>query len=683
MSELLLELLSEEIPARMQAKASHDLKNLLCQELKTVGLLFDTARCYYTARRLTVHITGLPLTSKASITERRGPKENAPEKAITGFLRSAGLERLEQAEVRETPKGRFYFAVQKIEGKPSSVLLPSLILTVLQGLSWPKSMRFGYASFRWVRPLKNILALFDGKALEGYLELGEDKELSFNNLTYGHRFMAPEAIKISSFAQYQQALRAAKVIVDPAERETVIKSGLNALAQKAGLKLIVDEKLLAEVNGLVEWPVPLLGQFDPAFLHVPRECLILSMKEHQKYFALNDTKGQLSSHFIVVSNIATLDKGAAIISGNERVLQARLSDARFFWEQDQKISLEARLPKLKTVVFHAKIGSMAQKVEHIKTMIEEISGYIPGLDKSLALRAAELSKADLVSQMVYEFPELQGTMGQYYAKLDGESSEVALAIREHYAPLGPRDTCPKSPVSVALGIAEKLATLCAFWKIDEKPTGSKDPFALRRAALGLLRLILENELPVPLESILSKTLGLKAADLIGFIVERFKGLLYERFANHGIIEAVFAQSTFDDFCAILARVEALMRFHDTKEGSNLLIAYKRAANILRSYKEEQDFVGRTVDEKLLYEVEEKELFRVLKSSSVIIGKAIKAQNYPKAMFEMASLREPLDCFFENVIVNAEDKTLRLNRLTLLAKLVALMNQVADFSKIES
>ncbi len=492
MADLLLELFSEEIPARMQARAVDDLKRLVGDELGKANLVSAAATAFVTPRRLTLAVEGLPRQQPDVTEERKGPRVGSPDKAIEGFLRSAGVASLDQCEQRDTGKGIFWFAVARRSGGSTAAVLPALLTAAILALPWPKSMRWSGHGLRWVRPLQSIVALFDGRPLEGRVPLDDQHAVEFGAEVRGHRFLAPEPFSVTSFADYRDRLRRARVILDPQERRAEILRQAVARAEDAGLTMRPDDALLDEVVGLVEWPVVLIGRIDEAFMSVPPEVLTTSMRTHQKYFSLLDGKGRLAPRFLVVSNMETADGGAAIVAGNERVLRARLSDARFFWDQDHKIRLEARVPALANIVFHAKLGTVAEKVMRLQTLAAELAPRIPGAEIDMVRSAALLAKADLTTGMVGEFPELQGVMGRYYALDEGEAPAVANAIAEHYAPLGPNDRCPTAPVSVAVALADKIDSLVGFFAVGEKPTGSKDPFALRRAALGVIRLILEN-----------------------------------------------------------------------------------------------------------------------------------------------------------------------------------------------
>jgi glycyl-tRNA synthetase beta chain len=687
MAELLLELFSEEIPARMQARASADLEKLVTDGLKAADLGFDKVESLVTPRRLTLIIDGLPDKQPDLREERRGPRADAPEKAINGFLAGNGVT-LEQCEKRETPKGVFLFAIVEQKGRAASVVIKDIIEDAMNKLPWPKSMRWADHKVRWVRQLDRILCLFDGAVIPvsyGVVTAG--------NVTSGHRFLAPAVFAVNNASEYKAKLNFAKVMLDREHRKRVIAEGCAKLARDAGLKLVDDQGLLDEVCGLVEWPVPVMGKIDDHFMDVPREVLETSMREHQKYFVLEDTSGKLAARFITISNMVTMDHNARIIAGNERVLRARLHDAKFFWDQDRKVTLESRLPKLETIVFHAKLGTVAERVLRMRGLAREVSTSIAGCDVTLADRAAQIAKADLVSNMVFEFTELQGLMGKYYAENDGEKPEVARAIAEHYAPAGPSDMCPTAPVSAAVALAEKLDTLAGFFTIDEKPTGSKDPFALRRAALGVIRLVLENGLRLPLRRLFAYAVSQYPAsvrrdtaveELLVFFADRLKVHLREQGVRHDLVSAVFALDGEDDLVRLLARVDALADFVSGESGVNLMAGYKRASNILRIEEKKDDMsYDATVDVALLSQDEERRLYEALIDVRHKALPLLRAEDYAAAMAGFAELRGPVDAFFEKVTVNSDNADERANRLKLLAQIRAAMHDIADFSKIES
>ena len=577
MAELLLELLSEEIPARMQARAADDLKRLVSDGLKAAGLEFKDARAFATPRRLALVVDGLPAARADVSEERRGPRVGAPEQAVQGFLKATGLSSLDQAEKRDTGKGEFWFAVIAKKGGPTAEALPGIIDAAMKALPWPKSMKWGSGTMTWVRPLQSIVALFDGKVLVGEVAPGGAMApIRFGDTTRGHRFLSKGTIKVADFADYAAKLRAAHVVLDPAERKKIVLAGAEKLCADAQVALRPDDGLLDEVAGLVEWPVPMLGTIDGQFMDVPPEVLIVSMRTHQRYFVTNRKDGALANRFVVVANNVARDGGKTIVDGNERVLRSRLADAKFFWDQDRKVRLEERLPALKDMVFHAKLGTQADRVARIEILADKLAPYVAGADSAQAILAAHLCKADLRSGMVGEFPELQGVMGRYYALEEKLPAAIADAIGDHYAPAGPNDRCPSAPVSVVVALADKLDTLTSFWAIGEKPTGSRDPFALRRAALGIIRIVVENGIRLPLKKFFD------ADDLMAFFADRLKVQMREKGVRHDVVDAVSALGGEDDLVRLLARVEAVQSFLATEAGKNLLTAYGRAANIVRA-----------------------------------------------------------------------------------------------------
>jgi len=696
MAELLLELLSEEIPARMQARGAEELRRLVTEKLAEARLEFSGAEAHVTPRRLALAVQGLPARQPDLLEERKGPRVGAAEAALQGFLKSVGLATIDECERRTVGNAEFYFAVRTVAGRKTAEVLPELVVSALRALSWPKSQRWGSTSFRYVRPLHGVLAIFAGKVLRGALDLGGDS-LAFGNRTRGHRFLAPKPFAVESFADYKEKLRLASVILDREERKRLISARAVELAAGEGLALREDATLLDEVAGLVEWPVPLIGSIDGNFMALPREVLVTTMRMNQRYFSLETQDGRLAPRFIVVANMAASDGGAAIVAGNERVLRARLSDARFFWDQDRKTRLEERVPRLHDLVFHAKLGTVGDKVARLQVVAAEMAAHVPGAEIDHVRSAALLAKADLVSGMVGEFPELQGTMGRYYALHDGEAPMVADAVAEHYAPLGPNDRCPTAPVSVAVALADKLDTLVGFFAIGEKPSGSKDPYGLRRAALGVIRLIVENGLRLPLAKALALAHRLyaeqrpgaenaaefDAGELLAFFADRLKVHLREKGVRHDLVSAVFALGGEDDLVRLLARVDALAKFLASEDGANLLTAYKRASNIVR-IEERKDKISYDgdVDTALLRAGEERALLEGLASADNAIQTSIGREDFAGAMAALARLRPPVDAFFDKVTVNCDDSTLRANRLKLLARIRAALGGVADFSKIE-
>jgi glycyl-tRNA synthetase beta chain len=704
MAELLLEILSEEIPARMQGRAAEDLKRLVCEGLGKDGLEFSKAEAFVTPRRLALVVEGLPLRTPDLKKEKKGPRVGSPDQAIAGFLKGAGVASLDACEKRTVGKAEFWFAVVDKKGAATADKLPGVIVDAIKALPWPKSMRWGKHKISWVRPLHSIIAVFEGIVIEGAIDFGAPDfrvqkldatfpgsyPVTFTARTEGHRFMGPsDSFAVNSFADYRAKLFDAKVLLDAADRRVKILADASAAAARLGVKLRDDPGLLDEVAGLVEWPVVLAGAIDEKFMDVPTEVLVTSMRAHQKYFATLNADGSLARHFIVVANIVAEDGGELIVAGNERVLRARLSDAKFFWDQDRKTKLEARVPALASRVFHAKLGTVLQKVERLEKLSAFIAGKI-GVDVAAATRAAHLAKADLSSGMVGEFPELQGIMGRYYARHDGESELVANAIRAHYQPLGPSDACPSEPVAIAVALAEKIDTLAGFWSIDEKPTGSKDPFALRRSALGVIRLVLENGLRIKLRQVFDAAMdgygtgeSPYADDLLAFFADRLKVSLKEKGLRHDLIDAVFALGGEDDLVRLLARVEALGAFLASDDGANLLIAARRASNIAGiEAKKDGASYDTAVDPALLAQPEEKELFARLSDVEIAVRKAVGAEDFADAMRALASLRSPLDAFFAQVTVNADDADLRANRLKLLSQIRRTTMRVADFARIE-
>ena len=723
MAELLVELLSEEIPARMQARAAADFKRLVGAALDKAQLSYERADADVTPRRLILVVDGLPVAQPDVSEERRGPRADAPEKAIAGFLKSAGLTR-DQVEERETPKGTFLFAHIEKKGHATRDVLPALLEGVLSQMPWPKSMRWANTTVSWVRPLHGILAIFDGSALDGTFSFGGqggdggNLALSFADNTRGHRFLAPGSFTVGDFADYKAKLHEAKVMIDRDERRSAIVEQADRLASAEGLTIREDAGLLEEVVGLVEWPVVMIGRIDEAFMAVPPEVLITAMRTHQKYFSLLDASGAMAPRFVVVANTEASDGGKQVIAGNERVLRARLADAKFFWDQDRNNTLESRTPQLAERIFHAKLGTDFERVERIAKLAREWAKYSQA-DPEKSERAAHLCKADLMTEMVGELPELQGLMGQYYALNDGEDAEVAQAIADHYSPLGPGDDCPSAPVSVTVALADKIDTLAGFFIIDQKPTGSKDPFALRRAALGVIRLIVENGLRVPLLTLfdaadkLHRERALVVKDgqpdssiaisgfathsrpgwdkphepasweLLDFFADRLKAHLREQGIRHDLISAVFALGGEDDLVRLLSRVSALKDFLDTDDGANLLSAYRRASNIVRieEKKDGTSYEGET-EEELLSQHEETELYQTLGRARQQITEALVDERFGAAMAGLAGLRSPLDAFFDTVTVNCDNAQLRTNRLRLLSQIRSALGGVADFSHIE-
>ncbi len=694
MAELLLELLSEEIPARMQGAAADELKSELEARLADQGYRSFTAASYVTPRRLTVVADGLPSVQPDRREERKGPRLGAPEKALQGFLGSVGLTR-DQLETRADRKGEYYVAVIERKGRPTAEVIADLVPDIVQRFAWPKSMRWGAGRLRWVRPLHGILCLFEGAVVPFEVE-----GIKSGGTTRGHRFMAPAAIEVKDFADYARRLRQARVEIDAGKRRSAIAGAVKDQAAAEGYEALVGEALLNETAGLVEWPVVLLGAIDEAFVRpldaggLPPEVLTTAMAKHQKYFSLRDpATGSLAPRFAMVANLEARDGGTEIIAGNERVLRARLSDARFFWNQDRKRSLDARVHDLADIVFHARLGTVRDKVARVEALARLIAPHT-GADEVEAARAAHLAKADLTTEMVGEFPDLQGVMGRYYALADGETAAVAEAIRDHYAPQGPNDGCPSAPVSIAVALADKIDTLVGFWLIDEKPTGSKDPYALRRAALGVIRLVLENDLRLALAEVMGEAARLHEAkgagdiaaaldSLRAFFADRLKVYLKGKGARHDLIDAVFALPGQDDLVLIVARVEALGAFLGSEDGANLLTAYKRASNILRiEEKKDQTSYQGAADPALFSAKEERALHDAIEAEVPVARRFVEAEDFAGAMAAIARLRGPVDAFFDHVTVNTDDGERRRNRLLLLSQIRSALETVADFSKIE-
>jgi glycyl-tRNA synthetase beta chain len=676
MTDFLLELRSEEIPARMQVKAKEDLARLFNDALAKAGLAAASVETFATPRRLALIATGLPLATDAVSEETKGPKVGAPPQAMEGFLRKAGLTQDQLIE-----RDGVYFAVVEKAGRQTADVLAEAIPAIIRAFPWPKSQRWGAGSastesLRWVRPLQGIVAILGDDVVPCEIE-----GIISGATTMGHRFHHSGPVNIGNAGDYAEKLRAAHVLVHFSERCALIRDGAKAAAAAAGLTLVEDEGLVIENAGLTEWPVPMLGRFDPAFLDVPQEVIQLTARVNQKYFVCHDSAGKLANAFVCTANIDAHDGGAAIVAGNEKVLAARLSDAKFFWEQDLKVALDDQAAKLAQITFHEKLGSVADKVERVATLAEWLvtEGIVTGCSAADAKRAAELCKADLVTGMVGEFPELQGLMGGYYARAQGETDAVADAVRDHYKPVGQGDDVPTAPVTVAVSLADKLDTLAQFFAAGMPPTGSKDPFALRRAAIGFLSLLLQNDLRCSLKDMLLATGAATSFDsLEEFLVDRLKVQQREAGVRHDLIDAVFSLGGEDDLVRLLARVNALQAYIITAEGANLLAAYKRAANILKA----ADGVDAAAPAPADLVAEERVLLTALDTAAPNAAAAVDAEDFEGAMAALASLRAPIDAFFEGVMVNDEHPATRAFRLGLLARFRDAVHRVADFAKIE-
>jgi glycyl-tRNA synthetase beta chain len=747
MPDLLLELFSEEIPARMQARASDDLKKMVTDRLVAAGLVYEGARAFATPRRLALTVQGIPARQPDQKEERKGPKVGAPEQAIAGFMKAAGLTSIDQAKVQADKKGDFYVAITEKKGSDAIDVIAAMIPEIVRTFPWPKSMRWGEPSAKsgaltWVRPLHSIVATFGPETEEPVVLPFDIDGIKAGDMTSGHRFMAPSPFKVRRFDDYVAKLEQAKVVLDPARRMDIIRTDAKNLAFAQGHELVEDEGLTAEVAGLVEWPVPLMGAFDKDFLNIPGEVIRSTIRANQKCFVLRDPQtAKLVNKFILVSNIEASDGGKAIVAGNERVIRARLSDAKFFYDTDLKSKLEDRLPKFEHIVFHEKLGSQAERIGRIVALAGQLADII-GADRAKTERAAQLCKADLLTEVVGEFPDLQGLMGKYYAQAQGEDDAVANACEDHYRPKGPDDLVPSDPVSIAVALADKIDTLVGFWAIDEKPTGSKDPFALRRAALGVIRIVIDNQLRLPLRRLLWRHFGAVARDealaaafavlhpihddiaaisatdielamklevlvsakersvaspklieahsfvtptrdLLAFFADRLKVQLREQGARHDLVDAVFALEKQDDLLMIVRRVEALGKFLDTDDGKNLLAGVKRASNILGiEEKKDKRSYGGAVDAALLKAPEEKTLGAAVAAARSEAAAAVAKEDFAAAMSAIATLRPAVDAFFDKVKVNDDDKAVRANRLTLLNEIREVTRAVADFSRIE-
>ncbi|MDH6294080.1 glycyl-tRNA synthetase beta chain [Agrobacterium fabrum] len=715
MPDLLLELRSEEIPARMQRKAAGDLKKLVTDALVERGLTYEGAREYWTPRRLTLDIRGLNARSADVREEKKGPRTDANEKAIEGFLRGAGLNDISEAQVVSDPKkGDFYIAIINKPGRPAEEIIAEVMPGIIRSFPWPKSMRSGPASMpkgssyagiegkgseslRWVRPLQSIVCLFGPEHDETQVIPFAIDGIVAGNVTYGHRFHAPGPITVRRFEDYVSSLEKAKVILDADRRKDIILHDAKDLAFANGLELVEDEGLLEEVSGLVEWPQVLMGTFEEDYLQIPAEIIRLTIKTNQKCFVTRNQGAEegLSNRFILISNIEASDGGKEIIHGNGKVVRARLSDARHFWNRDQgdlpdletlkdsaakfdldlKKPLDQRMAKLDAldVTFHAKLGTQGERVARIRELAKALAPVV-GADEALVDRAVVLAKADLRTEAVGEFPELQGLMGRKYATLQGENESVAAAIEDHYKPQGPSDRLPADKVAITVALADKLDTLVGFWAIDEKPTGSKDPFALRRAALGVVRILLEKNVRLPLLSVA------RDSDLLSFFHDRLKVYLRDLGARYDLIDAVLTPES-DDLLMIARRVEALTAFITGEDGRNLLAGAKRATQLLAAEEKKGTVVADGVSEELLKLDAEKALYAAIKTASADAAKAVESEDFRSAMQALSALRAPVDKFFEDVLVNDEDAAIRANRLALLKAIREATGTVADFSKI--
>ncbi|MVT52458.1 glycine--tRNA ligase subunit beta [Bradyrhizobium yuanmingense] len=745
MPDLMLELFSEEIPARMQAKAADDLRRMVTDKLVAEGLVYEGAKAFATPRRLALTVHGIPARQPDPKTERRGPKVGAPDAAVQGFLKATGLKSLDEAKIQRDPKGDFYIGLIEKPGRDAIDVLAEILPVIIRTFPWPKSMRWGArsgkpGSLNWVRPLHAITATFGPETEEPDVIKFEVDGIESGQTTYGHRFLAPAPIRVRRFEDYEAKLLDAKVVLDPERRKDAILTDAKQLAFAQGFELVEDQNLLDEVAGLVEWPVVLMGSFEPEFLKTPDEVIRATIRNNQKCFVVRDPKtGKLASKFILVANIEATDAGKTIIAGNERVIRARLSDAKFFYETDLKTKLEDRLPKFEQIVFHARLGTQAARIGRIEWLAAELAPLV-GADVAKTKRAARLAKVDLLTEVVGEFPEVQGLMGKYYALAQGEDASVAAACEEHYKPQGPTDQVPTDPVSIAVALADKIDTLVGFWAIKELPTGSKDPFALRRAALGVIRIVLENELKIPLvdvfltadievyldikgESLARKRRALlrlqdegglsrqsaariwnrligdaysdnaaqkedetandRVFGLLDFLVDRLEVQFRALGKRHDLIQAALSIKLEDDLSMIVRRVEALGKFLDSDDGKNLLAGTKRASNILsiEEKKDRRSFDG-APDAALYSLAEEKALAKAIGEVKAEAGAAVAREDFAAAMSAMAKLRPPVDAFFDKVRVNDDDAKVRENRLKLLNEIRSATRAVADFSKIQ-
>ncbi len=693
MPDLLIELFSEEIPARMQVRASEDLKKRITDGLVEAGITYAGAAAFSTPRRLTLTLQGVLSESPTLKEERKGPRVDAPEQAIEGFLRGAGLTK-DQLEIRDEKKGQVYFAVVEKPGRPAADIIAEVLENTIRNFPWPKSMRWGSGSLRWVRPLHSIICILSDESGTTPVALDIDGIIA-GDKTQGHRFMSNGSFAVSGFDDYAAKLKRAHVILDPTERQEMIWQDATNMAFANGLEVVDDRGLLAEVAGLVEWPVVLMGKIADEFLDLPPEVLQTSMKEHQKFFSVRNPKTGRIERFITVANRETRDQGATILAGNQKVLSARLSDAKFFWENDLRVAkgdgLTAWTDRLSNVTFHNKLGSQKARIDRIAAMAATLAPLVGAAVEQASL-AAQVAKADLSSEMVYEFPELQGLMGRYYATAAGLPEAVAQACQDHYSPLGPSDDVPTAPVSVAVALADKLDTLAGFWAIDEKPTGSKDPFALRRAALGVIRLLLENNVRLTLTDVIAAHIGAidpslpcdaLTADLVAFFHDRLKVFLRDRGVRHDVIDACIAMDGNDDITLLVKRAEALGAVLSTDDGVNLLQAFKRANNIL-TQAEEKDGVEYSfgADVKFAESDVETAVFAALDTAEPKIQSALAQEDFATAMTTMSGLRASVDAFFEAVQINSDNEIVRRNRLNLLSRIRSICSSVADLTKVE-
>jgi glycyl-tRNA synthetase beta chain len=701
MPDLLLELFSEEIPARMQAKAADDLRRMVTDRLVAEGLVYEGAKAFATPRRLALTVHGIPARQPDLKEERKGPRVGGPDAAIAGFLKATGLASLDQATIQRDPKkGDFYVALIEKPGRGTLDVLADILPVIIRTFPWPKSMRWGERSARpgalqWVRPLHAIVASFGLETEQPDIVNFAVDGIAAGQTTFGHRFMAPGPISVRRFEDYEAKLLDAKVVLDAERRKDAILTDARQLAFAQGYDLVEDPGLLDEVAGLVEWPVVAMGSFEQDFLSIPPEVIRATIRNNMKCFVVSESNtAKLTNKFILTANIEASDGGNAIVAGNERVIRARLSDAKFFYESDLKLKLEDRLPKFDNIVFHEKLGTQAERIRRIERLAAEIAPLV-GADVEKAKRAAHLAKADLLTDVVGEFPELQGLMGKYYALAQGEDASVGAASEEHYKPQGPTDRVPSDPVSVAVALADKIDTLVGFWAIDEKPTGSKDPYALRRAALGVIRLIVENKIRLNLIPLVARHIATfvnaqastdidrKCIDLLAFIADRLKVQLREQGARYDLVDAVFALESQDDLLTVVRRVEALGRFLDTDDGKNLLAGTKRAANILRIEEKKDGKAYDGMPDVSLYRlVEEKALAKAIGQVKAEASTALAKEDFAGAMSSIAKLRPVVDAFFDRVKVNDDDSKVRENRLKLLNEIRDATRAVADFSKIQ-